>query len=140
MTIIGNRNKYTSERVRILSELNVSQSIFRLTGSCRFGFNTQDSDVDLFAEFFIGTVELLKKLGFYKIDPDIEFYADSNCVMVMRHKSGIDIQLRRDVELYEKTCKFIEDTPYLLYIMYVLLDKPKRKKFWNVMLRFICDQ
>lgn len=140
MTIIGNRNKYTSERTRILSVLHTSTSVFRLTGSCRFGFNTEQSDVDLFAEFHPATVLSLHNLGFYKLEPDVEFYGDTNCVMVLRHKSGIDIQLRRDVKLYEKTCKFIEDTPYLLYIMYVLLDKPKRKKFWNVMLRFICDQ
>ena len=135
MTIIT--SKQLTGRDEVLAKLEALPIEFHMVGSRRFGNATSESDIDLFCVYTPETAQHIYKLGFYDHlrGPDDPTYNDKDCVLVLRHPSGIDVQLRQDVSRYERLCKFFDNsTNYYEY----LANEPKerRSKLWSLLLDF----
>ena len=76
----------------IVEAIHLSEWDFYLTGSRFFGTVTTSSDYDFFVKDMIVVRDFLFELGFEDIQKDYK-YCDSSIVGVLRHESGVDVQL-----------------------------------------------
>lgn len=81
-----------------------------LTGSYYFGNNTPDSDVDLFIDAGAhASIEKLKRLGFEYLSG--KKYVDKLTFDVLRHESGIDVQIVSNVSLKLRSQEILKSSP-----------------------------
>lgn len=125
MTII---NRPLSDLENVLDNLEVSHHQFHLCGSRRYGNPRVDSDWDFFASHDV--IPYLESIQFTKVPHHP--YNDLNCDIVMRHPAGVDVQIRKDVDLYERCCQFLESHPQ--FAKHFGNHQPLRSVFWNILL------
>lgn len=125
-----------TEQQRILGQMGLLIGIeFYLTGSRRFGTNTEASDWDFFTDTLGDRQKrILADMGFVEQPKHVmkAEYADNYCLAVWRHPCGIDIQERENAALFETVCQYLDRFPSLLPS-----DKRiRRGTWWNQLLRF----
>lgn len=135
MTLVGTKK---TEQERILGELDRMPVAFYLTGSRRFGTPQSNSDYDFFVHVDSLTQAdhlFLQNLGFF---PDSATdYHDSSCIQVLRHISGVDIQVRSDADVTEKICMWLDNNKSAQQL--VTKANPMRARTWDMLYSLFYD-
>ena len=109
-----------------LDVIRDSEFEFYLTGSRRFGTANRFSDYDFYTQDTQEVRDFLLQNDFLTIESS---YFDSNCTLVMR-RENVDVQLRRNIELYTRAVEYLEKCPYLLDG-----TPQERTNVWNKVMR-----
>lgn len=127
-------------RESVLEKMRNSDKFeFHLTGSRAFGGWNSSSDYDFFCENSQEVKEFLLSCKFYylkKINNVLyseNAYVDDNIAEVLRHHSGIDVQLQKDVSKKMKAQKLL----LLFWLHLKATPKENRYKLWNLAYRYL---
>lgn len=110
----------------VLKEMDESPFDFWGTGS-RFSSGRTSGDFDFFTEDSANVVCFLKMLGFHVSG---EGYNDSLVNAVLKHPTGIHVQLTMDVELKKEARNFIAASN-----MEYSVPKEQRRALWNMVIK-----
>lgn len=117
---------------KILIAMEESEFDFWGTGS-RFASFKTTGDFDFFVESSGRMVQFLKDLGFLN-DANLAYH-DSLVTNVMKHRSGVDVQLTVDVDMKKAARDFIA----VSRIEYTV-DKDNRRQIWNMVIKGLESQ
>lgn len=127
--ITGMQSQTSSKTVKVLSWLDQSVHTFHLTGSRKFGNETNESDYDFFADHTPAAEVFLKNIGFD--NPSLETYTDSEMVGLWKHREAkIDVQLVRSALMKNKVQEMIL-AHYGFKLLMMALPKPSRSILWD---------
>ena len=118
---------YINDVQRVLNQMDTSEYKFYLTGSRFFGgCQVNESDYDFFVESTPQIVVFLYNLGFKDITAS-SMYKDSLIHVIMRHPTGIDVQVVNNIYLKIKAQALLKE----LGIFTWLTDKNYRRVLWD---------
>lgn len=133
-------NLYTvvDGRDSILAVMAVSEYKYTLTGSRFFGMSNEMSDYDFYCMDERGVERELSGLGFQRLFGSGSAYHDDPSVhYVMRHQSGIDVQIikPRFYQLKDRVNRYL-NTPFGRQLLTSFPTKEDRRQLWKFLMNF----